>query len=337
MLIIIYIWIICLIVNLIIYKRIIKQLIEPIKKLKEAIETSTIKDQNIFKYEFDDIINDLFLTSKELLTGQIDNNNKDFGHGNFNILSKSKDNQKDIDENFYKKNLLINNEIINQLINEQLNMNDFSKNIKVNEELIKNNEKEKIKNKSRNIDNQLLEDDNMAFISTEQNEKKISYNQNEFKNEKESNENIQKIEKKEKIEKNEKIKNMKESEENDREPYRKLFQISDYLLRYKSKIENNRINIVSSITKNENPKINSNNSEINNTKNKKDGKNENNANISINLLDNKNLFYLWYMEAKENNNISINYNMGDKYNELFIEYNPFTFNNAYDGYRAKHK
>ena len=148
-LIIIYIWIICLIVNLIIYKRIIKQLIEPIKKLKEAIETSTIKDQNIFKYEFDDIINDLFLTCKELLTGQIDNNNKDFGHGNFNILSKSKDNQKDIDEKFYKKNLLINNEIINQLINEQLNMNDFSKNIKVNEELTKNSEIENITKKKK--------------------------------------------------------------------------------------------------------------------------------------------------------------------------------------------
>ena len=131
-LIVIYIWIICLLINLIIYKRIIHQLIEPIKKLKEAIETSSVKDQNIFKYEFDDFINDLFLTCKELLIDQIDNNNKDFGHGHFNVLSKSKDKQKDIDESIYKKNLLINNEIINQLINEQLNMNDFSKNIKVN-------------------------------------------------------------------------------------------------------------------------------------------------------------------------------------------------------------
>ena len=43
------------------------------------------------------------------------------------------------------------------------------------------------------------------------------------------------------------------------------------------------------------------------------------------MLDNKNLFYLWYMEAKKNNNISINYNMGKNYNELFIEYNPYTF------------
>ena len=130
---------------------------------------------------------------------------------------------------------------------------------------------------------------------------------------------------------------MKESEENDREPYRKLFQISDYLLRYKIKIENNRINIVSSITKNENQKINSNNSEINNTKNKKEGKNDNNTNISINILDNKNLYYLWYMEAKKNNNISINYNMGDNYNELFIEYNPYTFISINNEYRSKHK
>ena len=126
-------------------------------------------------------------------------------------------------------------------MNEQLNMNDFSKNIKVNEELLNNNEKEKSKNKSRNIDIRLMEDDNMAFISTEQNEKKNSFNQNEFKYKKGSDENIQK---------NGKIENKKESEENDREPYRKLFQISDYLLLYKSKIENNKINIVSSFTKN---------------------------------------------------------------------------------------
>ena len=323
--IVIYIWIICLFINYIIYKRVIQQLIEPIKNLKEAIETSSVKDQNIFKYEFDDFINDLFLTSKELLLGQIEKNNNVFGHGQFNILSTSKDNHKYIDENIYKKNLLINNEIINQLMDEQLNMNDFSKNIKVNEELLNNNEKEKTKNKSRNIDNQLMEDDNMAFISTEQNEKKNSFNQNEFKYEKGSNENIQKIEENENIQKNGKIENIKESEENDREPYRKLFQISDYLLHYKSKKENNKINIVSSFTKNENQKTNSNNSEINNTKNKKDGKKDNNTSITINMLDNKNLFYLWYMEAKKNNNISINYNMGKNYNELFIDYNPYTF------------
>ena len=130
---------------------------------------------------------------------------------------------------------------------------------------------------------------------------------------------------------------MKEREENDREPYRKLFQISDYLLRYKSKIENNKINIANSITKNENQKINSNNSEINNTKNKKEGKNDNNTSISINMLDNKNLFYLWYMEAKKNNNISINYNIDDNYNELFIDYNPYTFNSTNDEHRSKHE
>jgi len=324
--IVIYIWIICFFVNYIIYKRVIKQLIEPIKKLMEAIETSSVKDQNIFQYEFDDFINDLFLTCKELLTGQVDKNIKVIGHGQFNSLSISKDKKKDFDENIYKKNLLINNEIMSQLISEQLNMNDFSKNIKLNEELIKNNELEENINKNRNLDNQLIEDDNMAFISTEQNEKKNNSNQNKYKNKNESIENIQK---------NAKIENIKESEENDREPYRKLFQISNYLFHYKNKIENNRINI-GSITKTESKKISSNNSEINNTKNKKDVKIDNNNNISINLLDNKNLFYLWYMEAKQNNNISINYNMDDNYNELFIEYNPFTLRSTNDEYRSKH-
>ena len=140
--------------------------------------------------------------------------------------------------------------------------------------------------------------------------KKNIFNQNEFKYKKGSDENIQK---------NGKIENIKESEENDREPYRKLFQISDYLLHYKSKIENNKINIVNSFTKNENQKKNSNNTEIN-TKNKKDGKNDNNTNITINLLDNKNLFYLWYMEAKKRNNKSLNYKMGKNYDELFNDF-----------------
>ena len=63
--------------------------------------------------------------------------------------------------------------------------------------------------------------------------KKNNFNQNEFKYKKGRDENIQKIGENENIQKNGKIENIKEREENDREPYRKLFQISDYLLHYK--------------------------------------------------------------------------------------------------------
>ena len=53
------------------------------------------------------------MTCKELLTGQIDNSEN--GLKNFNILGKEKDSK--IDKNIYKKNLIINNEIMQELIN----------------------------------------------------------------------------------------------------------------------------------------------------------------------------------------------------------------------------
>ena len=127
---ILYIWIICFIVNMIIYCKVANQITEPIYKLQEAIENNNLKDENIFKYEYDDIINELFITCKELLTGQIDVNNTQKYTSQFNILNK----QKDEDKIKYEKNLIINNEIITDLINEQQNMNDYSKEIGFNED-----------------------------------------------------------------------------------------------------------------------------------------------------------------------------------------------------------
>ena len=66
-----YIWMLSLFINLIIFSKEIIKLTNPIKILQEAIESSSIKDEDIFNYEYDEFINDLFLTSKELLTGQI--------------------------------------------------------------------------------------------------------------------------------------------------------------------------------------------------------------------------------------------------------------------------
>ena len=60
--IVIYIWIIGLFVNIIIYNKVVNQLIDPIQNLQEAVESSSYKDESIFKYENDDFINDLFLT-----------------------------------------------------------------------------------------------------------------------------------------------------------------------------------------------------------------------------------------------------------------------------------
>ena len=86
---IVYSWLACLFINLIIFFKVIDEWTRPIIKLQEAVESSNIKDESIFNYKYDDIINELFLTCKELLTGQIDNSEN--GLKNFNILGKEKD------------------------------------------------------------------------------------------------------------------------------------------------------------------------------------------------------------------------------------------------------
>ena len=290
---IVYSWLVCLFINLMIFFKVIKDWTEPINKLQEAVESNNIKDDNIFKYEYDDIINELFLTCKELLTGQIGNN--DNGFKNFNILEK--DNDKKIDKNSYKKNLIINNEIMEELINKQQSMLDFSNNIKINE--------------PNNINN----------ISTIKKVKKSNI----------SNDNLTKnIENGKKDNKENKTAHKAENSlEN--EPYIKLFKIAEYLDYYRSKIETNNVMLVSNndydeskmskmLSKND-KSIHS--SVSNQIKNKND---ENNDNNYINMLDETNITYLWYMETKRKYR-NFNYNVSDDYKELFTEFDDSYKNN----------
>ena len=62
--------------------------------------------------------------------------------GQFNILNNQKDKDKIIDKNKYEKNLIINNDIVNQLINEQQNMMNFGDEIDINDDDYINNEKD---------------------------------------------------------------------------------------------------------------------------------------------------------------------------------------------------
>ena len=282
---IIYSWIICLFINLMIFFKVIKEWTEPITKLQEAVESSNIKDDNIFNYKYDDIINELFLTCKELLTGQIDNNNEN-GLKNFNILRKDKD--KKIDKNIYKKNLIINNEIMEELINKQQSMLDFSNNLKVNEpNTIK------------------------SFVA-KKTTKSIKKNFISIENENKNSENLKKN-------------NQKNEREKENEPYIKLFKIAEYLNYYRSKLETNNIIFInnnnfdeSKMSKNVSKNTRSINSSFSNQiKNKNEELNDNNY---INMLDEKNIAYLWYMETKKRYK-NFNYNISDDYKELFSEFN----------------
>ena len=313
--IIIYTWIILLAINIIIFYKIINKLKEKKKKLQEAIESSSIKDENIFKYEYDEFINELFITSKELLTGQIDKNRNDKGLDQFNILSIPKDKQKSIDKNIYQRNLIINRDIMTQLIDEQQNMMDFSKYIKINEEF------DGVKligdlNNDNNDDN-----DDSSYISEIREEEE---NKNENINKKNNLEDINKI-------KENKIR----EEIEDKEPYKKLFRIAEYLNYYQNKKEENIIHIINNEVKDESKKSNisklNNNTTTNtltmNSKLKKSIKGDilgkNDENISINMLDNKNITYLWYMVEKKKENKSLTYYIGQNYDVLFMDDNNY--------------
>ncbi len=297
---ILYVWIISLFINIFIFYRVINSLIQPIIQLQKAIESSSIKDENIFKYNYDDIINELFVTCKELLNGQIEN--RENGIKNFNILSIPKDNRKKTDDNLYKKNLIINNEIMNDLIHKQQTMMDFSNNIKLNQLNNYNQTKEKRKKKLKRIkSNKIVIEGENEHQSDEDNLISTLDNNTIETNNKKSKFSIESNS----IEKN-------EDKDKDKEPYKKLFIISEYLddYRYKYIKKNNVIVGHNSIVKDNKTKIITKQSRYSMKQNnlKKsianpgeiNDNNDNNDNIHINMIDEENICYLWYITVKKN-------------------------------------
>ena len=193
---------------------------------------------------------------------------------------------------------------MNQIIHEQQNMMDFSKNIKINEE---------------------LDDNNDFFTEMQKYNKKEENKEENKKNEKEN------------TDKNN-INQNKINEEKEREVFKRLFKISEYLYYYQNKIEDNYIHISNNVISDDSKKsnisnnLNQNNSLNYNLKLKKTiargnsyGKNDKNEIISINMLNNDNISYLWYMEAKKKKK-SFNYKIGNNYDELFNDFNNY-YNN----------
>ena len=286
---IVYIWVICFLINMLIFYKVIKQITEPIYKLQEAIEANNVKDENVFKYEYDDIINELFITCKELITRQIDTRNNTKYSKQFNILNSGNDKNNVIDKSKYEKNLIINNDIMNELINEQQNMNDLSENIDTNTEL-----DEDLVDKEEKHGNLEKEE------NKQKDDKNINDNSDKFKN----------IVNQNKIE-----------EENDKESYKSLFRLAEYLYYYRCKNEDNIITVNAAIT-DESKK--SNKMKMNKVK-KKISKIQSiyevEENISINMFKDKDITYLWYMEMKKRKNKSFNYQVSDDYEELFMDFN----------------
>ena len=245
---------------------------------------------------------------------------------NFNIITLLRNTKKDIDSNKYKKNLIINNDILNKLILEQQNMLDFSKNIQLNE-YNNNNHQKIIKKISNQSSNQISFDISSLLNST----KNIYNNINQKNLIKDKDKDKLNLDDLNKISNSVKItKNKEEIEREDKEPYRKLFKIAEYLYYIQNKKVQNYLYIYNGIISNEkDPKLNSRNLKKSlkiNQKWKKyikksSSKNIEEEEISINMIDNKNISYLWYMEAKKKKNKFLNYKVGNDYEGLFIEYN----------------
>ena len=304
-LIIVYIWGNCLLVSLFIYNKVIIQIISPINNLQQALLSNSIKDNKIFEYEYDEFINDFFLTCKELLTKQIDKSSKEKVIDNLNHHLISKEKSKDSEENKYAKNLRLNNDILKNLMNQQKSLMDFSKYIETNENNYLENYLVKNNNSSHSIKKVSLDN-----IGDKDNNIKVKFdniiqNKNSFKFEKE------------------------EKEKENRESFKKLFQISEYFYYFLDNNKRNLINISdneinSEIKKNEKldksskknlEQINSNYHKIIKKSNSLNRDNE--KTFNINMIDKSDITYLWYMEAKKKKNKSLNYKMGNQYDELF--------------------
>ena len=220
---------------------------------------------------------------------------------------------------------------MNNLIDQQQNMMDFSKNIQLNDPNFNNIDnknqikpKKAIKLNNKNVYLSRLSEENLISTISNSNLNKDTLDKNE------NNDNN--------------IKN-KALEEIENEPYKKLFKVSEYLFYHRSKLDHNNILIIgknntinSTIDESKMSKIMSkNNKTINSSlKNFKNSivrsdfgeNNDNSENVHINMLDEENISYLWYMEAKKKNNKSFNYNIDDDYKELFMDF--------YDNYKYSH-
>jgi hypothetical protein len=191
-----------------------------------------------------------------------------------------------VDKSKYEKNLIINNDIMNQLINEQQNMMDLSGNIDTNDELngdLEFNEMDSNRiNKNKEINNK-EENYKGSNIDNTTNKIQHSVNQNKI------------------------------NEDKNRESYISLFKLGEYLYYYRCKNEEDLVNI-----KQDQAEESSN---INNSKKfmKKISKKmtEEDENSKINIFKDKDITYMWYMEAKKKKNKSFNYQISDNYEELF--------------------
>ena len=263
-----FFWIIIIIIFIIIILIVIPTITNPIVRLTQIINLNDSKNENIFEYKLDDDINKFFSLCKNLINGEMINNELKLNE----ILE-----DQDLFDNSANNNMIINNKMILELIENQKCINDNNKNIFLFKEGNANeNKRDKSNNKLAKIRNRNFNEfDNNDVI------KLISVNDEEIYSQKNSKKS------KEIKEENEELYSKLDEDDleaNNLKLYEDLIKITDFVFygKEKEKLNKNKKNLdkSSSVSKKSKP--------------------EN----SIKFIKGfENITYYWYMTEKVNRTI----------------------------------
>ena len=260
-------WIIIIIIFIIIIIYIIPKITDPIVHLTQIININDYKNENIFEYKLDDDINKFFGLCKNLINGEMMNNELKLNE----ILE-----DKSIFDDSLNNNMIINNKMILELIESQKCINDNNKNIFLFKEGNDNSNKKYKNNKLTKIKDRNLKGTNnldVIKLMSVNDEKNFSDNTSIKSNDiKEENEELySKLDE-------------EDPESNSLKLYEDLIKITDYVFYGKEKEKYNKIKK---------------NLDKSSSVSKK-SKSENNIRI-IKGFDN--ITYYWYMTEKVNRTI----------------------------------
>ena len=263
-----FFWIIIIIIFIIIILIVIPTITNPIVRLTQIINLNDSKNENIFEYKLDDDINKFFSLCKNLINGEMINNELKLNE----ILE-----DQDLFDNSANNNMIINNKMILELIENQKCINDNNKNIFLFKEGNANeNKRDKSNNKLAKIRNRNFNEfDNNDVI------KLISVNDEEIYSQKNSKKS------KEIREENEELYSKLDEDDleaNNLKLYEDLIKITDFVFygKEKEKLNKNKKNLdkSSSVSKKSKP--------------------ENSIKI---IKGFENITYYWYMTEKVNRTI----------------------------------
>ena len=264
-----YTWFLFFYVIRIISIRITKEITEPIIRITNIVNLNNINDINqngdLFEYSLDEEINDFFLLCKQLINGEIKDNN-------INIKNK-------VDKNHNNNNMIINNKMILELIENQKSLNKDDEQIYLMKQ-IHSNKSNSNKNKRRRTNKSSRKNNEQNSLGLSLIKLNTIKNGNNLIN---NNEDLYS-----------EINDNDSDKENNLKYYENLLNLAEYVYngRHKKKniINKMRMNIDHSSTQSI-PKLKSEDFAI------KDKKENDNKNIR---KDCKYITYFWYINAKKN-------------------------------------